>query len=166
MFLQSVNKVASFTEESIEDNYNYLFSYIFSPELTMLVKKSLVRENWFFHVKNEKMIGFFDYDKAKSESGWCKNISYFNSVKGVACGIISGKQTILSLGAEKVTVRQKKEVSYILYGIQKSSDARPESRNPYVIQILRMRKGDLSDLKKELEQSKKTGVLPPLEMGG
>ncbi len=152
-FLYITEKLNSWTYESIKDNYKVLFDEFYSSDLKVRTQANLKSQNYFDDVNKRKLVSLWTPIISDSDFQWCGNITARKEIKGVACGIVTGKRRLF---ADHNIPVSEENVSYLIYAV----NVAPTPTNLFAIQITRIKRGPLNMLKAELESSLKDGVLP------
>ncbi len=147
------NLLNGWTYESISGNYASLFKHFYSPELVTKTQANLRTQNYLQEVTQRKLISFWRIIPQESEFHWCGEVEARREIKGVACGIVTGEQ---SLFADHNIPIKKEKISYLIYAV----NVAPTPTNLFAIEINRLKRGPLLALKEELARSLKDGLLP------
>lgn len=152
-FRYVTNLLNGWTYSSIRDNYKSLFNNFYTHDLVVKTQANLMSQGYFEDVSSRKMISFWRILPEESEFHWCGEVSSRTEVKGVACGIVTGEQTLF---ADHSIPIKKEKISYLIYAV----NVAPTPKNLFAIEITRLKRGPFFTLKEELARSLKDGVLP------
>lgn len=152
-FQYVTEKLNSWTYESLKGNYKTLFNEFYSSDLKTRTQANLRSQNYFEDAEKRKLISLWTPSVSDSEFHWCGNIQARKEIKGVACGIVTGKRRLF---ADYNIPISEEDISYLIYAV----NVAPTPTNFFAIQITRLKRGPLNVLKAELESSLKEGVLP------
>lgn len=155
-FRYVTNLLNGWTYSSWRDNYKILFENFYSHELKIKTQANLDAQTYGEDIEKRKLISYWRHIPEESEVHWCGKVSARAEIKGVACGIITGEQ---SLFADHTIPIRKEKISYLLYAI----NVAPTPNNLFAIEIMRLKRGPFLSLKEELRNSLENGVLPSEE---
>lgn len=152
-FRYATNLLNGWTYSSIHDNYKSLFNNFYSHELVTKTQANITSQNYFEDVLSRKLVSFWKVIPEESEFHWCGGISSRTEIKGVACGIVTGEQ---SLFADNNIPIKKEKISYLLF----ATNVAITPKNLFAIEITRIKRGPLTTLRDELAKARKEGVIP------
>ncbi len=152
-FLHVVEKLNAWSYESIKENYRVLFDDFYTLDLKTRTQANLKSQNYFDDVEKRKLVSLWSPTITDSEFHWCGNVQARKEIKGVACGIVTGKRKLF---ADHNIPISEENISYLIYAV----NVAPTPTNFFAVQVTRLKRGPLSVLKAELESSLKDGVLP------
>ncbi len=155
-FLHVVEKLNAWSYESIKDNYRVLFDGFYTSDLKTRTQANLKAQSYFEDAEKRKLISLWSPTITDSEFHWCGNVPARKEIKGVACGIVTGKRRLF---ADHNIPVSEENISYLIYAV----NVAPTPTNFFAVQITRLKRGPLAVLKAELESSLKEGVLPSEE---
>lgn len=148
-----IEKYHSWTYTNASSNYDELYRYFFTTNLSNKIRSDMKSQNFFEEISTRKINSFWTYLPEKSHFHWCPTARVYGRTSGVACGIVTGIQKMYT--ADFIPLNEV-ERSYLIYGI----NTIPDQRNFFAIRVMRLRAGPYNILKKELQNTLKTGVLP------
>lgn len=143
---------------NVEDNYKTLFDLFYSKELTERTKANLESQNYFKKAEENQFHSMWRYLPRESQFNWCGEVKILNHHQGVACGIVTGEQTLYA--GNNVPVLKRK-LSYLMFALNVAPNPNTPGRNLFGIQFFRVKRGERSVLEKELKDALTKGVLPP-----
>lgn len=155
-FIHVVEKLNSWSYESIKDNYKVLFNEFYTADLKTKTQANLKAQNYFEDAQKRKLVSLWTPTVNESEFHWCGEVQARKEIKGVACGIVTGKRKLFADHSIPVS---EEDISYLIYAV----NVAPTPTNLFAVQITRLKRGPLNVLKAELESSLKEGVLPSEE---
>ncbi len=155
-FTHVVEKLNSWSYESIKSNYRTLFNEFYTADLKTRTQANLKAQNYIEDVQKRKLVSLWTPTFSESEFHWCGEVQARKEIKGVACGIVTGKRKLF---ADHSIPISEEDISYLIYAV----NVAPTPTNFFAVQITRIKRGPLSVLKAELESSLKEGVLPSEE---
>ncbi|MBF0206348.1 MAG: hypothetical protein HQK53_05610 [Oligoflexia bacterium] len=141
------------TYQSLEDNYQELFSSYYSHGLQELTKANLLSSDRYNHVKNHQMVSTFRIDWKRSKFGWSEKLKR-------AVSLVVGQRSIFINHNEPYS---EKEVGYLLI----ANGVIPDENTPFAVRMDRMKIDDSSEdpysnLVKQYEAAM-NGVMPDEE---
>lgn len=157
-FKHAISFANAWTYHSIEDNYKHLFDNFYSKELEERTKANFIAEHYIDEIKSKKAVSIWDYSPADSEFHWCGKVNVLRSQRGVGCGIVTGTQHFYTHNNNPVSSRK---ISYLVFGLNVAPNPNTPGKNMFAVEIFRIKQGQLSILRQELEDARKNGVLPP-----
>ena len=132
---------SSWTFETIEENYQDLFTHYYSNDLVTRTKANLSQSGRFEQARQNKMVSTYKIDHDRSEYTWCEALN-------LACGLVVGQQTLYIEGNQPF---RSETLAYLIF----SESIYPTKTNPFALRITRLAIGDYEPLKKALEAAKK-----------
>jgi hypothetical protein len=150
--------VNGWTYESVEDNFNILYTQFYNKELSDRTKANLKALDYFAKAREKQLVSLWKYLPDESDFRWCGEVQVSKHHKGVSCGIVTGEQRLFYSHNEPMVTRK---ISYLIFAVNVAPNPTTPGKNFFSLQVVKIKRGDRQVLQTELEEAFKNGTLPP-----